>query len=460
MKKLYIYSVILLITATSLTACKKDFLDTKPDKSLLIPQTTADMRALLDNNFVFNRTPGLLTLADGDLVTTDAGFNGYFLDEERKTYTWAADIFGANTSSEWNIPYQQIFYANVILEQLDKISPDGTVSDTKERQEIKGAALFHRAFCFYQLAQQFAAPYSAANAATDPGIPLKLTAAVTDRAARGTVEQTYRQIIADLKTARQLLPVSTTVKSRPGLPAVYAMLAKTYLEMENYSLAGLYADSCLQLRNTLINYNTLSTTATRPFPKVLPNGNDEVFFYALTVDYDFTGNNAPTVVDPVLYSSYRVNDLRKVVFFRSLAPGFKFKGNYAGILSMFSGLATDEMLLVRAEASARAGNLSASLSDLNRLLVTRWKAGTYIPLTAADGEAVLRLILTERRKELVGRNTRWSDLRRLNKDSRFAVTLNRTILGANYSLEPNSKRFVYPIPADEIVLNGLAQNER
>jgi len=460
MKLNLIFLLIALFGSIFFTACKKDFLGVKPDKSSLIPETLNDMRALLDNNFIFNRTPGLLTLADGDQFTGDAGFNGYFLDEERKTYTWAADIYGASTSAEWNAPYQQVFYANIILEQLEKIAPGSTAAEVNERNEIKGAALFHRAFSFYQLAQQFARPYVAATAATDPGIPLKLTAAVTDKAGRGTLEQTYRQVLADLKAARQLLPVSTLVKSRPGLPAAYALLSKTYLAMEDYTLAGLYADSSLQLRSALINYNTLSSTATRPFPKVLPNANDEVFFYAITVDYDFTGTNTPTVADPALYASYSANDLRKVIFFRALAPGFKFKGNYAGILSMFSGLATDEMFLTRAECNARAGNTTAALGDLNKLLLTRWKTGTYIPLTAPDAESALRLVLSERRKQLIGRGTRWADLRRLNKDSRFAVTLSRTILGTSYTLEPNSNRYVYPIPADEIALNGLVQNDR
>jgi hypothetical protein len=451
----------LLLCLVLVTACKKGFLDVKPNKALLVPQTTADMRTLLDNNFVFNRTPGLLTLADGDFFTGDAGYNGYYIDEERRTYTWAKDIFGVNPGVEWNAPYQAVFYANVVLEGLDQL-PGGTLpaAEQAERSELRGAALFHRAFSFYHLAQQFALPYHAASAATDPGILLKLTPVVTDKVERGTLAGTYAQILADLKAARHLLPASTANKSRPNLAAAYAMLSKTYLAMEDYPLAGRYADSCLQQRSALISYPTLSTTTTRPFPKVLPNGNDEVFFYAVSVDYDFTGTIAPTVADPALYASYAANDLRKVVFFRTLAAGFKFKGNYAGILSQFSGLATDELYLTRAECSARAGKADAALADLNKLLMTRWKTGTYVNLAAADAEGALRLVLAERRKELVGRGTRWADLRRLNADPRFAVTLTRSVLGSAYTLEPDSKRYVFPIPADEIRLSGIVQNER
>ncbi len=70
-------------------------------------------------------------------------------------------------------------------------------------------------------------------------------------------------------------------------------------------------------------------------------------------------------------------------------------------------------------------------------------------------------ILEERRKELpFTGQLRWEDLRRLNKDQRFAKILVRTIAGNEYQLLPNSKRYVFPIPDIEIELSGIPQNER
>lgn len=77
-----------------------------------------------------------------------------------------------------------------------------------------------------------------------------------------------------------------------------------------------------------------------------------------------------------------------------------------------------------------------------------------------DATEVLRLVLNERRKELAFRGIRWSDLRRLNKDERFAVTLSRTLNGQTYQLSPNDKRYVIPIDEQEIRLSGIEQNER
>jgi hypothetical protein len=126
---------------------------------------------------------------------------------------------------------------------------------------------------------------------------------------------------------------------------------------------------------------------------------------------------------------------------------------------LFGGLATDELYLIRAECKVRAGNLSAALSDLNKLLRSRWK-GKYQDIVLQDQEAVLSIILKERRKELVFRGLRWGDLRRLNRDSRFAVTLTRTLDGQVYQLLPRDKRYVLPIPEQEVTLGGIVQNER
>jgi hypothetical protein len=440
-------------------ACKKDFLDVRPNRSLLVPATLSDLRALLDNNFLFNNTPALTWISDGDSYATDVAYNFFSINEERNAYTWSADIFGSSTTSEWNMPYQQVFYANVVLETAQTL-PDGGAA-TPEGREIRGAALFHRAFAFYQLSQEFAAPYRAASASADPGIPLKLSSALTDKAGRGTVEETYQRMLTDLKQARALLPVVTSVKTRPDRSAAYAMLAKVYLSMREFDQAGLYADSCMQLNSTLLDYNTLNPALSRPFPRPLPHGTGgEAIFYSLAQSYSFMSSFMPVMVDPVLYASYADNDLRKPLFYTDMPPGKRFRGNYAGILSLFSGIATDEVLLIRSECHARKGNIAAALSDLNALLTKRYLTGSFTPLTASTPEQALDLVLSERRKELVGRGTRWSDLRRLNLEADHAVTLEREMLGIVYRLEPGSKRYTLPIPADELKLNNLLQNER
>jgi hypothetical protein len=92
--------------------------------------------------------------------------------------------------------------------------------------------------------------------------------------------------------------------------------------------------------------------------------------------------------------------------------------------------------------------------------VTRWAKGTFIPFTASSSDDALIQILNERRKELLYRGLRWTDLRRLNKDPRFAITLKRIINGVSYTLPPNDNRYAWPIPDNEIALTNMPQNER
>ncbi|MNX64087.1 SusD family protein [compost metagenome] len=99
------------------------------------------------------------------------------------------------------------------------------------------------------------------------------------------------------------------------------------------------------------------------------------------------------------------------------------------------------------------------MEDLNTLLSKRFGAG-FVPYTATDQKNAILTILKERRKELLFRGLRWMDLRRLNKEPEYAVTLTRIVNGTTYTLPPNDPRYVYPIPPDEIAISGIEQNER
>ena len=63
-------------------------------------------------------------------------------------------------------------------------------------------------------------------------------------------------------------------------------------------------------------------------------------------------------------------------------------------------------------------------------------------------EELLQMILNERRKELVGRGIRWSDLKRLKVEGRFDKVLQRHLNGKEYRLLDVSL-FRLPIPPSE-----------
>jgi hypothetical protein len=212
------------------------------------------------------------------------------------------------------------------------------------------------------------------------------------------------------------------------------------------------------LYSTLIDYNTISKTSLTPFSRF----NDEVIFHT-TISGASPVLPSRAKINRNLYASYDANDLRKVIFFKAVAPEQKFSGNYNPVTStqFFNGLATDEIYLIRAECFARAGNITDAMADLNTLMKKRWvNTVTYPIITASSADEALIKVLTERRKELLFRGIRWSDLRRLNKDPRLQVTLSRTIAGITYTLPPNDLRYVLLIPKPVLDNTDLQQNPR
>jgi len=443
----------ILITVIIIIPCCKKYLDAKPDKQLEIPSTTQDMQALLDNFRKMNQNdPSGGEISCDNYYLTDASWNSLTTDMQR-IYLWQNDFLFTAYPNMWSNAYDAIYIPNTVLDYLSGIKKTNDNAD--EWDDIKGQALYFRAKEFHQVACTWALAWNSVTASTDLGIPLRLNSDFNSPSERGTLEETYDQIISDLKESIPLLPVMPVSVYRPSRPAAYGLLARVYLSMRKYELAGSYADSCLQLNNSLMDYNTLRASATWPIAAV----NVETIMYSSARNWGPLSNSGAKI-DSVLYASYDSNDLRKTIFFKNNNNGtYGFKGTYTGGSAQFSGIATDEVYLVKAECEARGGNINGAMDDLNTLLITRWKQGTFVPFTAANVSDALNLILTERRKELLYRELRWMDIKRLNKEG-ANIMLKRIINGQTYILPSNDPRYALALPEDIIQQTGMQQNPR
>lgn len=432
------------------TSCKK-YLDQKPLKASVVPSTLSDLQALLDNDNIMNAqsTPPLLEVVADNYYLRTEDWQGFSLDEQTN-YIWAPS---AEEINSWRQPYTGIiYYANLVLDALNKIAINGSNKD--EWNSIKGSAIFYRSFGFYSIAQLYCKPYTS-SAATDPGIVLKLSSDISESISRSTVQKTYDQIVIDLKQADTLLPLTSLISTRPNKAAVEGFLARVFLSMRDYSNAASYANLCLKKNDTLMDYNSVAA----PF----------LVFNPETIYYSWPGllNNImfppSTRIDSTLYNSYDNNDLRKSMFFSDNGDGtFSFNGSYTGQAPffVFDGVATDEIYLIRAECEARANDKVGALEDLNTLLINRYRTNSFTPITAVDQHEALDKILSERRKELLFRGLRWTDIRRLNIEG-YNITLKRVINGTTYILPPNDKRSVLLIPKQVLNLSpNLQQNLR
>lgn len=453
----------IIISLTFCFSCKKrdEFLDKKPSTALLIPTSLSDLAKLLDN--LNNNVSGILgtVSADDYYLPSQPIWEAITIAYERNGYVWAPDIFQGVEDNDWTFPYRQILYANIVLEGLAKITPHGNEA---EYNRIKGHALFLRGHALFNLSQHFAEVYDAGTAKGVLGLPIRLESDVTVKSQRASLQETYDRLLADLRLAEELLPhkVPGTDRSRPYNVAAKALLARVYLSMRNYDLALQYAESALNLYSTLMSFPTLSTTSIAPIVLLNP---ETIFFCTQSSAGSrliATNRVAPnTLVNPELYNMYAANDLRKTILFTISTIHQKpvFKATYDGTTRTFSGLATDELYLIKAECQVRTKNYQDGMSTLNALLLTRWKKDTFVNLTAINKDDALAIVLQERRKELPLRGLRWMDLRRLNKEG-ANITLTRTLGTTTYTLPPNSRLYVMPIPPDEVRLSGLQQNER
>ncbi len=445
----------------AIVSCKKSaFLDKKPSTDINQPKTLSDFQQLLDNTQIMGYTGALAQASADENEISDANYQ-ISTATERNAYIWAKNLYAGDVAiQDWNALYQQVFYSNVVLEGLAKSDS----AATQKGKNLKGWALFSRAFALYDLTRNFCRPYEPGSANTDLGIPLRVSSAIDYLQQRSTLQQSFDKILSDLNESLLLLPESRqpTNLNRPSKVAAYALLARIYLDMRDYTKAENNAAQCLNLYPVLIDYNTVSKTSATPFSTT----NDELILNTAQVPYygHLTGNYSSSTakVSANLISQYTASDLRLNIYFATATSGgyYKKRGYFGSGLYPFTGLATDEVYLIKAECLARKGETDAALDVLNNLVIKRLDHNvTYISITASSSSEALSKILAERRKELVWRGLRWQDLKRLNKEG-YNITLSHTVNGVTYSLPPNDPRYVFPIPDDEIALSGIQQNIR
>ena len=207
MKHIKIYFI--LVTVALCFACNK-VLDIDAGKYIILEEdyykTEEQLNAALRGAYA--------TLADGSLFGNNLlGRMGLEADEGYESYS--SDL---NTVGDYNVyatdskilGYYRVFYrginrANLLLESVD----DPTITITaKERNHIKGQALFLRGYFHFMLANKFG------------GVPLMLKATRSDavktedlQKPRTALKDVYAAVLNDLKSAADLLKPMSEVNT-------------------------------------------------------------------------------------------------------------------------------------------------------------------------------------------------------------------------------------------------------
>lgn len=451
-KNILLYSLV--ISGALLTSsCRKYVEIDQNDKRTL--KTTDDYRYLLNNKVNFESS-FVLPLITSDNIAADVATSASTAWGEiyQRAYLWN-DYFYIDNQQDiaWNNLYKQIYIANEILAGVM-----GSQSGSEaQKLHVAAEARVHRAFAYFSLANQYAPVYDPTKATSQQGLPLLLTPDLFQNLSRVSLSRVYEQIIEDLNIAIGNLPNFPSFNYHPSKIAAYALLSRVYLTMRNFEESGRYADLALALDPTVYNLEEY-TSAT--YPRLIDD--KEVLLSKLSSGF------VRGPINPDLVALYDQNDLRLKMFIGTDPNTFKGYvyikplSNGNSNYNAYIGLNTPEIYLNRAEVYARQNNVAKTVEMLNLLRKKRFQASKYVALKTTDVQAdLLQYVMDERRREFVGTDLRWYDMRRLTLDGNYFKPVTRTLNGKSYTLQANSPRMVYPINQEVLTLNPeIGQNPR
>lgn len=502
---------ILLLLICGFWSCG-DFLEPK-SKSEFIPKDANSLNELLLGEAYPLCSSGMLNrfLAFLDDDVTCAPFQEAKVGQDRTiwfaAYTWQSDLYyrfreGGLGREDYDIykgHYSKILGANAVLDYLE-----GTIGSDAEKSVVKAQALALRSFYYFNLVNLFAQPYYQGK--NTLGIPLKLNSEIEGHPLpRNSVEEVYRQIVADLKEAEQLYLTLPEIQQwqanyRTSLPMVQLLLSRVYLYMEQWEAALSYANKVINNpRFSLIDLNDVEA-----------NNRNYYFMHSLacTEMIWLYGNVADAVgmvsemgkEDPDTYTSHSMfqasssllacfdrskGDLRQeryIVNERYASYDEEYNKYYLpqpfGKIKVSSenrpvsgsdfarSFRFSEAYLNAIEASAMlyaqsgdANMRAKALTLLNQFRRYRVNSELYTDLTISDKEKLIIYIRDERRRELCFEDHRWFDLRRWGMEEIQHEWIPEKGTKIIYTLHKNDLGYVLPFPPEALELNKeLRQN--
>ncbi len=492
-----------LCSATCFTACN-DFLDVSPDSELNVRiDSEAKIAELLTGAYPEASYIPFLEPRTDNVAERP---NGQHTQLNEAMYFWEDyDQDDLDTPlNYWNTCYKGIAQANKALELLARYPK------TPRVKALYGEAFLLRAYLHFMLVNIWSAPYG--NDPQSPGIPYveqpEKHAIVDYR--RGTVDEVYDKIEADLKRGISLVDdhYYAHPKFHFNKRAAYAFATRFYLFKGDWDQVVAYADYVLggDAKKNLRRWNRYADALEFDHPGLhrLYNATDEPANLLLTTTESRLARTAPTekfgatwsVVDEVFAKKgiegggdyEKMNFVGHYLFTSSPSPvkeGF-YMAKFDEISSSESTgskprelyvtnvlLTVDEVLLNRMEAHAMRKDYNRAIDDLSeylqgkfgfmpaveRSVYTTTDRANYNVISPTYGLtlkqlALVKTILDFRRKEFFQEGLRWFDIRR------FHLSVRRSSKSRYYfPLEKEDPRKILQIPAQAIE-RGLRPNPR
>jgi len=468
MKKIALYMI-----AASLVIIQgcSDFLDNKP-KGITIPSQYEDYEKLLNGiNSTVSSTPLYLT-DDIKFLDNTASAAGYIYlnqsDEVRNLFSFQpGQIYLAGEKDYlWNEAYDRLFTYNTVINEV----VNSVGNSEAQKQRVRAEALIGRALDYLYLVNIYAKQYDPATAATDYGIPYIKEGNINLKYVRNTVAEVYDNIIADINEALPNLSQQVSYTTHPNKLSATALLAKVYLCMGDYQKALACANDVLASKKDLLNLNDYEIKDGVTWGRVHLKGDESAqlpdIYNPEAIYCRFSSGELRTSVlaSDDLRQVFKKDlpaeskDLRKEYYFAedqvNLGRTDYFPGECAYILYIDEnlGLTTVETMLIAAECEARTGSKDNAMKWVN--LIRDNRISNNVPLSASTNEDAFTKVMQEKRRELCMRGVyRYMDLKRLNHEGKYPVTVTHKVDGQSWTLESNDLRWIFPVNQEILDFN-------
>jgi starch-binding outer membrane protein, SusD/RagB family len=466
MRKL-LSSAAIAFTMVMTSGCEK-YTDIVPKGQNLLDRA-GDLDLLLNVNYVTNSfTATRQALLDNDMYLVAANVPNTIssgvltMNKVLLTYDESADRASlALTDASYEGLYRIIStVCNIVLENADKATGDPTLL-----KQLKAEAYIIRAYLHYWLVNLYAKAYDPATAATDGGVPYVKTLAIAEVNKKNTVKEVYDNLLSDIDAAiaSGALPDKPKNNMRVGVGFAYAVKAKVLLSMRDYANALVAVNESLKYNSQLEDHRQLLATP-KEARVLIRNGlrSPDNVFYAVASNID------PTLFSPsyeILRDWYEpgniIKDSTNTYNYQLgmlyvglpdipawLAPTYESNG---------AGITTSDLVLMKAECLIRTNKVNEGVEEINKIRIRR--VAPYTALTASTEAAAMAILQKTSRIEFLYTMKNFINIKRWNKEGTYPITIERTINGTKYVLQPNSPLWIFPFPQSATQFNEtLTQN--
>ena len=473
MKNIYKYLLIFTASALVVSCGESDLeptlaLDKDLDSGI---NSSADLGFVL--NSAYDRMSGSGYYGRDQIIMGDVRTDNAYSNMNSGRFANSDMDYSSAGAGPWASVYGVIAITNIVI-NADTSNLTGSAA---EITHIQGQAHALRALAHFDLLQDYGQHFiDGQGGANALGVPYVKT--YKDPAnlepARGTVVSNIGDIAADLTTAIGMMDdsfnISSSYMSKAG---AYAILARATLYAGSVD-PSLYSTADSAAKWVIANSGASPVSASGfASSYTTDNASNSIFELAFSgtdsrgingIAYILRGTSygdvrilTGTGSNPDLLDIYGVGDVRGASNMIGTAQGYptmlgKFPSmNGSDNVTLFR---VEEMHLIAAETSLRAGNSAAALSYLNNIPAIRGLGAGYY------ASATLENILEERRKEFAFEGLRFHDLSRMGMDMPLIdgfKQLNDDLTGTPPAY--GSFRYAYPIAQSERSANpNMVQN--